>query len=507
MNPALVCIPTYNERENVESIVRGGARRRPARGHPGRGRQQPRRHGEIADELAARGPARAASSTGRRRRGWDARTWHAFDWALQRATGTSSRWTRTSATTRATCPRFIDARPRPARIWCWAAATSPAAARVNWGLGRQIISRGGSLYARTILGRADPRPHRRLQVLPPPGAARPSTSTTVREHRLRASRSSSPTARSRRASRVREVPIVFEDRRVGQSKMSGKIFLEALAMVWKLRSGVAMARVSSPRSWCRSPAIFFVVDPIGVVPIFLAMTGGGLAGRRSAAPRARLPWSRRRCCCSSRSSARFIFKVFGVSLGAFRVAGGILLLITALDMLRARPSETRTSPEEAQEGAEKEDVAIVPLAMPLLAGPGAIATVMVLMSRASGVVSVVAVVASHRRSPSRASYFLLRGASLVQRVLGQSGVAILQRVMGFLLAAIAVQFIAEGGRDSGRARPTSELTPGASGRRSRRASGRACPHPSCGRRSPSRPSRAASAGSCRWSAARRSGPS
>jgi multiple antibiotic resistance protein len=138
--------------------------------------------------------------------------------------------------------------------------------------------------------------------------------------------------------------------------------------------------------------------------------------------------------------------VVGVSLSAFRVAGGIVLLITALDMLRARQSETRTSPEEAQEATSKEDVAIVPLAIPLLAGPGAIATVMVLMSRASGVVSVVAVLVSVVLTMT-ASYFLLRGASLVQRVLGQSGVAILQRVMGLLLAAIAVQFIAEGGRE------------------------------------------------------------
>ncbi len=112
-----------------------------------------------------------------------------------------------------------------------------------------------------------------------------------------------------------------------------------------------------------------------------------------------------------------------------------------------RPSaETRTSPEEAQEATEKEDIAIVPLAIPLLAGPGAIATVMVLMSRAAGVMPVVAVVLSIVITMA-ASYFLLRGAALVQRFLGQSGVAIVQRVMGLLLAAIAVQFIAEGGRD------------------------------------------------------------
>jgi multiple antibiotic resistance protein len=192
-------------------------------------------------------------------------------------------------------------------------------------------------------------------------------------------------------------------------------------------------------------AIFFVVDPIGVVPIFIAMTHGDPAEKmRDTARRASLVATA--LLVFFALFGTFLFKVVGVSLSAFRVAGGIVLLITALDMLRARQSETRTSPEEAQEATGKEDVAIVPLAIPLLAGPGAIATVMVLMSRASGPVWVIAVVASIVVTMA-ASYFLLRGASLVQRFLGQSGVAIFQRVMGLLLAAIAVQFIAEGGRE------------------------------------------------------------
>ena len=192
-------------------------------------------------------------------------------------------------------------------------------------------------------------------------------------------------------------------------------------------------------------AIFFVVDPVGVVPIFIAMTHGDSKEQlRDTARRASLVAAA--LLIFFALFGTFLFKFVGVTLSAFRVAGGIVLLITALDMLRARQSETRTSPEEAQEATGKEDVAIVPLAIPLLAGPGAIATVMVLMSRAAGAVSVAAVVISIVITMA-ASYFLLRGASLVQRVLGQSGVSVLQRVMGLLLAAIAVQFIAEGARD------------------------------------------------------------
>jgi len=192
-------------------------------------------------------------------------------------------------------------------------------------------------------------------------------------------------------------------------------------------------------------AVFFVVDPLGVVPIFLAVTSGDSPEKMErTAFRASLT-----ACGLLVFFALFgtlIFKVAGISLGAFRVAGGILLLITGLDMLRARQVETRTSLEEETEASEKEDVAIVPLAVPLLAGPGAIATVMVLMSHGKGLVAAVPVLVAVLLT-CVASYFILRAASLVLRVLGQSGVAILQRVMGLILCAIAVQFIADGARE------------------------------------------------------------
>jgi multiple antibiotic resistance protein len=192
-------------------------------------------------------------------------------------------------------------------------------------------------------------------------------------------------------------------------------------------------------------AVFFIVDPFAVVPLFVAMTAQDTPEKAS-------KMALRACVVGAALLAFFalfggvIFKVMGVSLPAFRVAGGILLLITALDMLRARTSETRTSDAETREGIDKEDIAIVPLAMPLLAGPGSIATVMVLVSETKtwwwGIAVLVAIAVTFI-----ASYLVLRGAQLVQRVLGASGIAILQRVMGLILAAISVQFIAEGMRD------------------------------------------------------------
>lgn len=189
-------------------------------------------------------------------------------------------------------------------------------------------------------------------------------------------------------------------------------------------------------------AIFVVVDPISAVPIFIAMTAGDTQEKRKR-------MALRACLAGALLLSVFalfgalIFKLMGVTLGAFKVAGGVLLLLTALDMLKAQPSRTRSSAEETREGAEKDDVAIVPLAVPLLAGPGSVATVMVLMSRGPGfwvgipVIGAIAVTFV-------ASYLMLRAAGLVDRWLGKSGNAILQRVMGLMLAAIAIQFMVDG---------------------------------------------------------------
>jgi multiple antibiotic resistance protein len=141
----------------------------------------------------------------------------------------------------------------------------------------------------------------------------------------------------------------------------------------------------------------------------------------------------------------WIFRVLGLSLGAFKIAGGVVLLLLALDMIRTQPSRTRITEGEVAAGAEKEDIAIVPLAMPLLAGPGSIATAIVLMARARAgpwwhelpVVAAIAITAA-------ASYVVLAGASTTERILGRTGLAILERAAGLLLVAVAVQFMLDG---------------------------------------------------------------
>ncbi len=194
------------------------------------------------------------------------------------------------------------------------------------------------------------------------------------------------------------------------------------------------------------PAVLFIVDPIGVVPLFVTMTAKDSPEKcRAMALRA---------CLAAAGILTFfalfgtlVFQVFGVTLAAFRVAGGLLLMLTALDMLRAKHPGTKTSDAETREGADQEDIAIVPLAMPLLAGPGAIATVMVLMAQFGAGLEAAVPVLSSIALTMLVAYGLLRSAQGVKRVLKQTGIAILERLFGLILSAIAVQFIFEGGRE------------------------------------------------------------
>jgi multiple antibiotic resistance protein len=193
-------------------------------------------------------------------------------------------------------------------------------------------------------------------------------------------------------------------------------------------------------------AIFFVVDPMGALPVFMAMT-------QDDPPEKRRDMAKRACIVAFVILTLFavagtvIFKVFGITLGAFKVAGGVLLLLTSIEMLRAQPQRTRVTPEEQLEGVHKEDVAIFPLAIPLLAGPGSIATVTALMGRAGRKLFAVPVVVSIAVT-CIASYLMLVAAERISRVLGVTGLNVMNRVIGLIIGAIAVQFMFDGVRDT-----------------------------------------------------------
>jgi multiple antibiotic resistance protein len=191
-------------------------------------------------------------------------------------------------------------------------------------------------------------------------------------------------------------------------------------------------------------AIFFVVDPFAAVPIFLAMTKTDSAAKRRAMA-ARASIAAFLILSVFAVAGAFVFRALGISLGAFKTAGGVLLLLMALDMLRTKSPPARITAGEVEEGAEKDDIAIVPLAMPLLAGPGSIATVVVLMGRArAGDWWQVVPVFGAILVTCAACFLTLAAASRIDKVLGRTGMSILSRVAGLLLAAIAIQFIFDG---------------------------------------------------------------
>ena len=193
-------------------------------------------------------------------------------------------------------------------------------------------------------------------------------------------------------------------------------------------------------------AVFFVIDPIANVPIFLTITASDspTQPRRIALRAAFATWV---TLSIFALAGGLIFKAFGISLGAFKIAGGLMLLLMAVDMMRAQPSPTRTTAEEQGEALTRDDVAIFPLAIPMLAGPGSIATVMVLMSRAAWQpVRTIAVFVAVTITCALA-WLMMRSASNAERFLPKTLLRAFERIMGLLLAAVAVEFIAGGIRD------------------------------------------------------------
>lgn len=190
-------------------------------------------------------------------------------------------------------------------------------------------------------------------------------------------------------------------------------------------------------------AVFFVVDPIAAIPLFLSITQGDSPVKRQAAAR-RAAIVATLTLLLFGAAGGFIFRLFGITVGAFKIAGGVILFGMALDMLRAQRSRVRTSPEEEIEGIAREDVAVIPLGIPMLAGPGSIATVTVLMSQAEDSPARHAVVVGCILATGLLTFVLLRGSVLIERTLRQTGLNILNRLMGLILAAVAVQFVVNG---------------------------------------------------------------
>ncbi len=189
-------------------------------------------------------------------------------------------------------------------------------------------------------------------------------------------------------------------------------------------------------------ALFAIVNPIGSVPIFISATDGW--GREDRARTAKIVAITVFTVLSiSAFLGDKILNFFGISIPSFQVGGGILLMLIAISMMHAKQSGTRQTPEEAQTLAEREAIAIVPLSIPLLAGPGAISNMIIAAQQNSSFsghlslvipVFIIAVII----------WLVLRLSASISSQLGSIGINIVTRLMGLVLAAMAVEFVAHG---------------------------------------------------------------
>lgn len=187
------------------------------------------------------------------------------------------------------------------------------------------------------------------------------------------------------------------------------------------------------------------MNPPGAIPFFISMTSNLSLAERQAIPRV-TALSIAVVLAVSALLGEAILRYFGISIASFRVAGGILLMLMAISMMQARQSRSRQTPEEAMEAEEKDSIAVVPLAIPLLSGPGAISTVIIYSHGSSHPVHLVLLVLIGAAAAALC-WLTLRAAEPISRLLGRTGINIAMRVMGILLAAIAVEFITGGVMD------------------------------------------------------------
>jgi multiple antibiotic resistance protein len=196
-------------------------------------------------------------------------------------------------------------------------------------------------------------------------------------------------------------------------------------------------------------SIFFLVDPFAAIPAFLAITENADPARRKHMAR------KGALTCfivltSFAIAGQFIFRMFGITLPAFEIAGGMILLLIGLDMLQAKRSPTQEAHGDTEEATAKEDAGIVPLGIPMLAGPGAISSVMVLVGQVPTLLGwqMGAILGSITFS-ALVSYWVLATAGRLRQVMGETGIRILIRIMGLLLVALAMQYFVNGMTDLG----------------------------------------------------------
>lgn len=189
-------------------------------------------------------------------------------------------------------------------------------------------------------------------------------------------------------------------------------------------------------------ALLIIINPISALPLFVSMTAGNTEMEKKHIART-ASLSVAVVLVVAALVGKPILALFGITIASFKVGGAILILLMAISMMHASPNRVKQTPEEASEAAEKENIAVVPLAIPLLSGPGAISTTIVYATAHQSVVHVGIIVLCCLLV-ALTTWLALRLATPLSRWLGQTGVNIAIRLMGLLLAAVAVEILANG---------------------------------------------------------------
>lgn len=189
--------------------------------------------------------------------------------------------------------------------------------------------------------------------------------------------------------------------------------------------------------------LFVVMDPIGLVPVFLALAGSRPHGEQCRIARKSVLVAGG-LLSGFGIAGEWLLRNLGISMDAFRVSGGILLFLIALDMVLAQ--HERETKEEEEESRGRADISVFPLAIPMIAGPGTLASIMILVAESRPYPLGLPMILAIAGGVLALGYAALRTAAPLGKLLGRTGVNVVTRVLGVLLAALAVQYVADGAR-------------------------------------------------------------
>ncbi|MGB8965501.1 MAG: MarC family protein [Candidatus Cybelea sp.] len=188
---------------------------------------------------------------------------------------------------------------------------------------------------------------------------------------------------------------------------------------------------------------FTIIDPIGMIPLTIGATARVSTQRRNQiVDQAVLVAAG--VILFMGVVGRVILNYLGITLPAFTIAGGVLLFLIAIDMLFARPTGAKRTEAEEREAAATENPAVFPLAVPMIAGPGTIATVLLLVNLSRGDRLDLLIVGAAYAVALLVTWLCMRGSTLLLRVIGTTGIHVVSRLLGIILAALAVQFVLNG---------------------------------------------------------------